>query len=113
MALTPEVMRSIGSNLLFILAFGVAGYAVYAYGVLPRGSLVHPDMKANFLTLPAAIYTLAFASAVALALGPFQFSANLPRRRTKVFRWLGRVYRGGVVARAGNAERYAQMRNAA
>lgn len=38
------------------LAFGVAGFAAYAYGALPLGSLVHPDMRANFLAHPSALY---------------------------------------------------------
>lgn len=85
-------MRSIGQGLLFFLAFGVAGYAVFAYGFLPLGSLVHPDMKANFLAHSTGIYTHTFASIVALVLGPFQFSARLRQKHTDLHRWLGRSY---------------------
>ncbi len=85
-------MRSISKFLLFFLALGVAGYAVFAYGVLPLGLLVHPDMKANFLAHPTGIYTHAFASIVALALGPFQFSEKLRQKHTDFHRWLGRTY---------------------
>lgn len=87
-------MRSISNTLLIILAFGVAGYAVYAYGVLPLGALVHPDMKANFLAHSVGIYTHAFASVLALALGPFQFSAGLRQQHPVIHRWLGRIYLG-------------------
>ena len=85
-------MPSISKILLFFLAFGVAGYAAYAYGVLPLGSLVHPDMKVNFLAHSTGIYIHAFASIVALVLGPFQFSMRLRKKYTDLHRWLGRIY---------------------
>ena len=85
-------MRSIGKGLLFFLSFGVAGYAAFAYGFLPLGALVHPDMKANFLEHSFALYTHVFASIVALVLGPFQFSAPLRQKYTYLHRWLGRTY---------------------
>ena len=87
-------MRSISNGLLYFLAFGVAGYAAFAYGVLPLGSLVHPDMKANFLAHSTGIYIHAFASIVALTLGPFQFSTRLRQKHTNFHRWLGRTYLG-------------------
>ena len=87
-------MHSLSKGLLFFLAFGVAGYAVFAYGVLPLGSLVHPDMKENFLAHSTGIYTHVFASVVALVLGPFQFSTRLRQKRTRIHRWLGRTYLG-------------------
>ncbi len=49
-------MRSFTKGLFFFMAFGVAGYAAFAYGVLPLGSLVHPEMKANFLAHSTGIY---------------------------------------------------------
>ena len=85
-------MRSFSNFLLYFLALGVAGYTVVAYGLLPLGSLVHPDMRVNFLTHSLGIYTHAFASTVAMALGPFQFSTKLRQRNPKLHRWLGRVY---------------------
>jgi len=85
-------MRTISKGLLFFLSFGVAGYVVYAYGILPLGSLVHPDMRVNFLAHPTGIYTHAFASIVALVLGPFQFSVRLRHNYTNFHRWLGRTY---------------------
>lgn len=83
-------MRLLSKGLLFFLAFGVAGYAVFAYSVLPLGSLVHPDMKANFLAHSTGIYTHAFAASLALMLGPFQFSPRLRQTHTAIHRWLGR-----------------------
>ena len=99
-------MRAIGTGLVFFLAFGVAGYAAFAYGFLPLGTLVHPDMKANFLAHPVGIYTHVFASIVALTLGPFQFSSHLRQTRTPVHRWLGRAYLGVGVLGGGLAGLY-------
>lgn len=66
-------MRTINNVVLFFLAFGVAGYALVVYGMLPLGSLVHPDMQANYSIHNFGIYTHVFAASVALLLGPFQF----------------------------------------
>ncbi len=85
-------MRTISKGLLFFLAFGVAGYAAFTYGVLPLGSLVHPDMQASFLAHSTGIYTHVFASIVALVLGPLQFSVHLRQKHTGLHRWLGRTY---------------------
>jgi uncharacterized membrane protein len=94
-------MRSTGTLLLYILALGVAGYAVVGYGVMPLGSLVHPEMKADFVAHPVGVYSHVFASAVALLLGPFQFSARLRRTRLRLHRWTGRVYLGVGVLLGG------------
>jgi len=99
-------MRAIGKGVLFFLAFGVAGYAAFAYGFLPLGSLVYPDMKANFLAHPVGIYTHVFASIVALTLGPFQFSSRLRQTRIQVHRWLGRAYLAVGVLGGGLAGLY-------
>lgn len=85
-------MRQIATGALYFLALGVAGYAVFAYGFLPLGSLVHPDMKVSFQAQSVGIYTHIFASVVALAIGPFQFSARIRQQHKNVHRWLGRVY---------------------
>lgn len=85
-------MRKFGNMLLYVLAFGVAGYALVAYGLMPLGALVHPDMKSVFLANRVGILAHVFASAVALALGPMQFSASLRRDKPWLHRWTGRVY---------------------
>lgn len=85
-------MLSIGKGLLFLLSFGVAGYALYVYAVLPLGSLMNPDMRANFLAHDTGIYIHAFASVVALVLGPFQFSTRLRQEHANLHRWMGRIY---------------------
>lgn len=83
---------------LFGLCLGVAGYAVVAYGLFPLGALVHPGMKESFLAHPAGVYAHVFGAAIALAAGPFQFSATLRRKRPALHRWAGRLYlTGGVL----------------
>lgn len=78
-------------SLLGILVGGVAGFAVFAYGFRPLGSLVHPDLRPAFLAHPVGLYTHVFASVVALVLGPLQFSARLRRRHLELHRRLGSV----------------------
>lgn len=85
-------MNMPGKGLLYFMAFGVAGYTLFAYGVMPLGDLVHPDMKINFIEHSTGIYTHAFASILALVIGPFQFSAPLRQNHSKIHRWLGRTY---------------------
>lgn len=85
-------MKSISTGLLYFLALGVSGYAAFVYGFLPLGSLVAPEMKESFLAHPYGIYIHAFASIVALAIGPFQFSTRLRENRPILHRWLGRAY---------------------
>lgn len=85
-------MKRFGTACVYVLSLGVAAYAIIAYALLPLGSLVHPDMKASFLGHRAGIYMHVFAASVALALGPFQFSARLRKRFTGAHRWMGRIY---------------------
>lgn len=99
-------MRRFGNGLLYVLAFGVAGYALFAYGVLPLGALAHPDMKAVFLEHRSVILTHVFASSVALAFGPLQFSAKLRRDRPWLHRWTGRLYLAVGVLAGGLAGLY-------
>ena len=94
-------MKLLGNFFLYFLALGVAGYAVFAYGFMPLGSLVHPDMKINFVAHPLGIYTHIFASVVALSLGPFQFSTKLRSWRPQAHRWMGRIYLGVGVGIGG------------
>ena len=70
-------LRLFGTILFYFFALGVAGYAVFAYGFMPLGSLVHPDMKLNFVIHPIGIYTHVFASLVALSLAPFGSAAHV------------------------------------
>ena len=99
-------MKRLGICTLFFLTFGVAAYAIVAYGFLPLGSLVHPDMKVSFLTHKTGIYTHIFASVVAMTLGPFQFLPGMRRRFVRLHRWMGRVYLGIGVLFGGLAGLY-------
>ncbi|MFC3853225.1 DUF2306 domain-containing protein [Salinispirillum marinum] len=94
-------MKIIGMFWFYFLALGVSGYAIFAYGFFPLGSLVHPDMKVVYLAHQAGIYTHIFASAVALTLSPFQFTAGLRNRWPQVHRMIGRTYLGVGVALGG------------
>lgn len=85
-------MRLINNSLLYLLTFGVAGYALFAYAYLPLGSLVHPDMKVIFVAHSFGIYTHIFASILALIIGPFQFSERIRQKYTNAHRWMGRIY---------------------
>ena len=78
--------------LLTAMSVGVAAYAAVAYGLLPLGSLVHPQMKLAFESHAVGIYIHIFASALALMLGPWQFSAALRQRHLQWHRWSGRAY---------------------
>ena len=64
---------------------------------------VLPDLRPSVLQARAADAPLALfahlgASAVALALGPFQLSTRLRSRRLGLHRWMGRIYILSVVA---------------
>jgi uncharacterized membrane protein len=87
-------MRSTSIVFLYFLSLGVAAYGIVGYGVMPLGSLVHPDMKASFVAHPVGVYLHVFAAAVALLLGPFQFYTRLRMTRIELHRWMGRVYLG-------------------
>ena len=84
-------------TLILLGSLGVAGYALFGYTMRPLGSLVHPDMKVAYEADKLGIYTHIFASLIALAVGPFQFSERLRRNYLKLHRILGRVYLLGVL----------------
>lgn len=92
--------------LLAVLSLGVAGYALFAYTWLPLGSLVHPQMRIVFNEHAALIQTHIFCSALALALGPTQFSARLRAQRPQLHRIAGRLYLGMGVLLGGAAGLY-------
>jgi uncharacterized membrane protein len=73
-------------------SWGVAGYALVAYALLPLGAAVHPEMRETFLAQRGAVYLHAFAASVALLLGPLQFWPALRARRPQLHRHLGRMY---------------------
>jgi len=92
--------------LLTLGALVVAGYAIAAYMAFPLGSLVHPDMKAAFRLHRMGILTHIFCSALALAIGPWQFVEAVRRKWPRIHRWMGRVYLGLGVLPGGAAGLY-------
>jgi uncharacterized membrane protein len=104
--LKPDVMRRTSLTAAFILGFGVAAYAIAMYGLGPGAERLHPEMRAAFESHPIGIQTHIFASALALLLGPIQFSARLRLKRPSLHRWSGRVYLGVAVAIGGAAGLY-------
>ena len=88
------------------LSLGVAAYALVAYGLLPLGALLHPEMKASFLAHALAIRLHIFAAIFALVLGPFQFSARLRARHPRAHRLMGRLYLGVGVLVGGASGLY-------
>jgi uncharacterized membrane protein len=99
-------MRSTGYATLILLSLGVVGYALVVYGFLPLGAMLHPDMRATYEAQRLGIYAHVFAAAVALALGPFQFSTTLRTRHPALHRWSGRLYLGVGVLVGGIAGLY-------
>jgi len=98
-----DAIRSLGLGTILVLSLGVVAYAVVAYSLFALGTVVHPDMRAGFEANRVAIYTHIFASAVALPLGPIQFSVRLRTARPGLHRWLGRTYLGVGVLVGGAA----------
>jgi uncharacterized membrane protein len=99
-------MRRTGLATVLLLSFGVVAYAVAMYGVGPGAERLHPEIRAVFERHPLGIRTHIFASAVALLLGPLQFSARLRSKVPTLHRWLGRLYLGVGVAVGGGAGLY-------
>lgn len=102
-------MRVTSFRIMGLLSIGVAAYAIAVYGLLPLGAFVHPDIRPAFLAHPGGIYLHVFGAAVALALGPFQFSSRLRRDHPTFHRWSGRFYLGAGVLIGGLAGLYMAM----
>jgi len=99
-------MRLASYLVLSLLSLAVAGYALVTYSLMPLGSLVHPDIRANFESHRVGIYAHVFGAAFALLLGPLQFSARLRTARPALHRLLGRLYLGLGVGMGGLAGLY-------
>lgn len=94
-------MQKLGARLMTLLSVLMAGILVVAFAMAPSSSL-SPTYAGKHL----GIYLHIFAAAVALLLGPFQFSATLRRTRPRVHRWAGRLYLGIGVLIGGLAGLY-------
>jgi hypothetical protein len=88
-------MRAFLRWLVLISSLGVVGYGLFAYFALTPGTTVHPAMKAAYAEHPTRILLHVFFSALALAVGPWQFFPSV-RRRIQLHRALGFVYFAGV-----------------
>lgn len=101
-----QAFRRAAFSTMAFLSVGVAGYAAFVYGVLPLGSLLHPDMKVTYNSHSLGIYTHVFGALFALLLGPWQFSTRLRASRPALHRWMGRLYLGIGVLIGGIAGLY-------
>lgn len=77
---------------LGVSALLVAAYALLAYALWPAGATVSPAMREVYRVHPFLIHAHAFGAGLALALGPWQFSARLRATRPRLHRWAGRLY---------------------
>ncbi|MFN7980984.1 MAG: DUF2306 domain-containing protein [Vicinamibacterales bacterium] len=78
--------------LMMVLALGVALYAVTLF--------ISPAARPDFLAtspVPFALLAHFSGSAVAMAVGPFQFLVSWRARRPTLHRWMGRAYAGGIL----------------
>lgn len=91
---------------LTVLCLAVAAYAVGMYGFGPGPARLHPEMQATFERHAPAIQAHILASALALLLGPAQFSTRLRASRPRLHRWMGRIYLGLAVGVGGIAGLY-------
>lgn len=99
-------MRPSSLTAVFFLGLVVAAYAVLMYGPGPGAARLPPEMRAVFEEHPIGIKTHIFASALALLLGPLQFSARLRSKLPQLHRWSGRVYLSVAVTVGGAAGLY-------
>lgn len=93
---SSEAGKKLALWLVAISSIGVVAYSVFAYFVLSPGSTVHPKMKAVYVQFPVRMYLHVLCSAIALAIGPFQFFESV-RRRHLIHRTLGFIYFAAVL----------------
>jgi uncharacterized membrane protein len=75
---------------MMILSVGVALYA--AFHVATGFVYLPPEVAANGFISPLGLHVHIAASAVALALGPFQFLSGIRARMPSLHRLMGRIY---------------------
>lgn len=88
----PAALRTTLFALVALGSLGVAGYALFAYTLVPLGDLVHPDMKVAFNANKLTIYAHVFGAVLALLLGPWQFLPSLRTRCPRLHHVSGRLY---------------------
>lgn len=82
-------MRKLGWALMTILSLIIA---VYAISVVSVPAMRPPFLTERFRVVPLAAFFHLAASAVALAVGPFQHNTRIRARCLTVHRWSGRAY---------------------
>jgi uncharacterized membrane protein len=90
-------------GLVATLSWGVAGYAVWAYGSGVQRVPVHPDMIAVFDSHRTLITLHAVGASLALLLGPAQFVEAWRARWPRAHRFMGHAYLLGGVGAGGLA----------
>lgn len=83
------MIRRIGWGLMAGLALIVAGYA---FAILLVKAIRPPFLEQRFAIMPLAAVLHFLASAVALAVGPFQHNQRIRNRSFGFHRWMGRIY---------------------
>ena len=81
--MTSKKLKSIYFWLIAFLAFGVAGYAIFAYLVLTPGDLVSPGQKIVYTTYRLEIILHALFASIALAIGVPQLNKNFRDKHPK------------------------------
>ena len=97
-------MKKLGAGLVTLLSVLMSVLLVQAFATAPASSLSPTYAGKHF-----GIYLHIFAAAVALLLGPFQFSAPLRRKLPHIHRWAGRLYLGIGVMVGGLAGLYMSL----
>jgi uncharacterized membrane protein len=95
--------KSWSFGLLATMSWGVAGYAVWAYGTGEQRAPVHPDIVAVFNAHRTLITLHAVGASLALLLGPAQFVDAWRARWPRAHRFMGYAYLLGGVGVGGTA----------
>ena len=89
------MINKIGWSVMALLALIIAAYAIAALTV---AVVKPPFLQQRFLTMPLAAAVHLAASAIALAVGPFQHNSRIRGRFVNLHRWMGRTYVLAVLA---------------
>jgi len=89
------MIQKVGWGVMALLALIIAAYAIAALAV---ATVRPPFLQQRFLTVPLAAALHLAASAIALAVGPFQHNSRIRGRFVNLHRWMGRTYVLAVLA---------------
>lgn len=82
--------RNFYTKCLTVLAVAIAGYTLFIAFAMDLAS--HEAVSNHFKDRPVALYAHLVLGALALLIGPFQFSEKLRGSRKNLHRWMGRSY---------------------